>query len=207
VKILVADDDPVSRLRLESLLAKWKHEVVSVADGTQAWEALQAEDAPGVALLDWMMPGLDGLEICRRVRQSETPAAVYLILLTARSDRQDIILGLEAGADDYLTKLFDPAELRARIGVGVRVVQLQRELSRRVAELEQALAQVDQLHGILPICSYCKKIRSGGDSWQQMEAYVTAHSAARFSHGVCPECVETVLRPQMNAMRAGKKGA
>jgi DNA-binding response OmpR family regulator len=189
MKILVADDDVVSRRRLETLLLKWGHEVASVGNGTDAWDALHAEGAPALAILDWMMPGLDGVEVCRRVRGRVPPVPVYLVLLTARTERQDTIDGLEAGADDYLVKPFDPAELRARVAVGVRVIQLQLELARRVAELEQALAHVDQLHGILPICSYCKKIRSDGDSWQQVEAYVTAHSAARFSHGVCPDCV------------------
>jgi phosphoserine phosphatase RsbU/P len=203
VKILVADDDVVSRRRLETLLVKWGHEVASVGNGTEAWDALQAEGAPALAILDWMMPGLDGVEVCRRARSRVPPVPVYLFLLTARTERQDTIVGLEAGADDYLVKPFDPAELRARVAVGVRVIQLQLELARRVTELEQALAQVDQLHGILPICSYCKKIRSDEDSWQQVEAYVTTHSAARFSHGVCPDCVGKI-RPEPDAAGRSK---
>jgi hypothetical protein len=98
-------------------------------------------------------------------------------------------------------KPFDAAELRARVAVGVRVVELQAELAARIADLEEALARVDHLHGILPICSYCKKVRSDSDSWQQVEAYVSDHSNVRFSHGVCPECVQTVLKPELEAFR------
>ena len=150
------------------------------------------------------MPGLDGVEVCRRARERTAVRPLYIILLTARADRQDAIDGLGAGADDYVTKPFDAAELRARVGVGVRVVELQVELAARIADLEEALARVDHLHGILPICSYCKKVRSDSDSWQQVEAYVSAHSAVRFSHGVCPGCVKTVLQPELDELRQAR---
>jgi len=201
MKILIAEDDPVSRLLLETHLKKWGHEPVPTTEGTAAWEVLQREDAPALAVLDWMMPGLDGVEVCRRARGRTDARPLYIILLTARGDRQDTVDGLDAGADDYVTKPFDAAELRARVGVGVRVVELQSELAARIADLEQALARVEQLHGILPICSYCKKVRSDGDSWQQVEAYVSAHSAVRFSHGVCPECRAAVLQPQLDELK------
>jgi DNA-binding response OmpR family regulator len=201
MRILVAEDDPVSRLLLETHIKRWGHEPVTTTDGTAAWEAMQKEDAPSLAILDWMMDGLDGVEVCRRARARTGVQPLYLILLTARSDRQDTVAALNAGADDYVTKPFDAAELKARVAAGVRVVELQAELAARITELEQALAQVDQLHGILPICSYCKKVRNDADSWQQVEAYVSAHSAVRFSHGVCPECLKTVLRPQIDELK------
>jgi DNA-binding response OmpR family regulator len=201
MRILSAEDDAVSRLLLETHLRAWGNEPVATADGGAAWEALQREDAPAMAILDWMMPGLDGVEVCRRARAQVGVRPLYIILLTARAERQDTIAALGAGADDYVTKPFNAAELQARVGVGVRVVGLQAELAARIAELEQALARVDQLHGILPICSYCKKVRNDTDSWQQVEAYVSAHSAVRFSHGICPECVKTVMRPEMDALR------
>lgn len=204
MRILVAEDDPVSRLLLQTHLEKWGHEPVMTTDGTAAWEMLQREDAPALAILDWMMPGLDGLEVCRLARARTDARPLYIILLTARTDRQDTIDGLGAGADDFVTKPFHPAELRARVSVGVRVVELQVELAARIDDLEQALARVDQLHGILPICSYCKKVRSDSDSWQQVEAYVSAHSAVRFSHGVCPECVKTVLQPELDELRRSR---
>jgi DNA-binding response OmpR family regulator len=201
MRILVAEDDPVSQLRLVAHLETWQHEPVVTTDGNAAWEALQQKDAPALAILDWMMPGLDGPDVCRRARGRAAPPPLYVILLTARRDRQDTIEGLDAGADDFVTKPFDAAELRARVGVGVRVAGLQVQLAARISELGEALARVDQLHGILPICSYCKKVRTDGDSWQQMEAYVSAHSAVSFSHGVCPACVNAVLRPEMEELR------
>jgi sigma-B regulation protein RsbU (phosphoserine phosphatase) len=201
MKILVAEDDPVSRLLLETHLKKWGHEPLTATDGAAAWEIMQREDAPALAILDWMMPGLDGPEVCRRARARTDAPPLYIILLTARAERQDTIDGLGAGADDFVTKPFDAAELRARVGVGVRVAALQGELAARIAELEQALARVDKLHGILPICSYCKKVRNDSDSWQQMEAYVSAHSTVRFNHGVCPDCVKTVLQPELDELR------
>jgi DNA-binding response OmpR family regulator len=201
MRILVAEDDPVSRLLLETHLEKWGHEPVSTTDGGAAWEILQTEDAPALAILDWMMAGLDGVEVCRRARARMDPRPLYIILLTARANREDTVAGLAAGADDYVTKPFHAAELRARVGVGVRVLQLQTELAARIADLEQALARVDQLHGILPICSYCKKVRNDTDSWQQMEAYVSAHSAVRFSHGICPDCIKSVMQPQIDELR------
>jgi phosphoserine phosphatase RsbU/P len=209
MRILVAEDDPVSRLLLETHLKRWGHEPVATTDGNAAWEIMQREDAPALAILDWMMPGLDGVEICRRARGRTGARPLYVILLTARTDRQDTIDGLDAGADDYVTKPFDAAELQARVSVGVRVVELQGELAARIAELEQALARVDQLHGMLPICSYCRKVRNDSDSWQQMEAYVSAHSNVRFTHGVCPACVKTVLQPELDELlrvRAARGG-
>ena len=201
MKILIAEDDPVSRMLLKTHLEAWGHEPVITVDGTAAWAVLEGEEAPTFAILDWMMPGLDGLEVCRRARGRVAAPPLYIILLTARANRPDAIEGLGAGANDYVTKPFDAAELRARVGVGVRVVELQAELAARIADLEEALARVDLLHGILPICSYCKKVRNDSDSWQQVEAYVSAHSNARFSHGVCPDCVQTVLKPELEQLR------
>lgn len=202
MRILIAEDDAASRRLLEAYLERWGHAPVTTKDGAAAWEVMQGEDAPAMAILDWTMPGgIDGVEVCRRARARSGAPPLYIILLTGRADRQDTVDGLDAGADDFLTKPFDAAELRARVSVGVRVVQLQVEVAARVAELEQALARVDQLHGILPVCSYCKKVRSDSDSWQQMEAYVSAHSAVRFSHGVCPQCLKEVLQPELDELR------
>ena len=201
MRILVAEDSPVSRFLLETHLKKWGHEPVMAVDGTAAWDVMQRDDAPALAILDWMMPGMDGLEVCRRARARTEAGPLYIILLTARTERQDTVDGLDAGANDFVTKPFDAGELRARVSVGVRVVELQGELAARIADLEQALARVDTLHGILPICSYCKKVRNDTDSWQQVEAYVSEHSAVRFNHGVCPECVKSVLQPELDELR------
>jgi sigma-B regulation protein RsbU (phosphoserine phosphatase) len=189
MRVLIAEDDPVSRRVLVLTLEKWGYEPVPTSSGTEAWEALSSAGAPRLAILDWMMPGLDGVEVCRRLRRAERATATYVILLTARDNREDLIAGLEAGADDYVTKPFDRDELRARVQVGVRVLELQDALARRVDQLEDALSQVRQLRGLLPICAYCKKIRNDKDYWEQMETYVAKHSEAQFSHGICPTCL------------------
>jgi sigma-B regulation protein RsbU (phosphoserine phosphatase) len=196
MRILIADDDDVSRLLLEGLLTRQGYEVVAVSDGTEAWEVLQGTDSPCLAVLDWMMGGMDGLEVCRRVRDCPGLRGVYLLLLTSRGDREHVLAGLEAGANDYVTKPFDCDELLARVRVGAQMVSLQTELLARLSELEEALGRVKQLQGLLPICSYCKSIRDDKNYWHQVESYVKTHSQAEFSHGVCPSCWETVVKPQ-----------
>jgi len=128
VRVLIAEDDPISRRMLEAFMVKWGYEVVSASEGQQAWGVLQGHDAPRLAILDWMMPGKNGIEICRCIRQRKGRAYIYILLLTARGQKEDIVEGLEAGADDYVTKPFDPYELRARLRAGRRIVELQEEL-------------------------------------------------------------------------------
>jgi DNA-binding response OmpR family regulator len=188
MKILIAEDDSVSRRLLQAALAKWGYQVAVTADGQQAWEALQQEPPPSLLILDWLMPGMDGVEICQKVRALPAYRSAYIILLTGRTSKEDVISGLDAGADDYVTKPFDPGELRARVSVGVRVAQLQLKLAERVHELEAALAQVKTLSGMLPICASCKKIRDDKGYWTQIESYIRHHSEAEFSHGFCPDC-------------------
>lgn len=148
-RILVAEDDPVSRELISSRLIKWDYEPVVAHDGLEAINILRSNDAPALAILDWMMPGMDGLEVCRRVREVEN--VVYIILLTARSGKENLVEGLRAGADDYLSKPFDKDELHARIMVGLRVIGLQRALAERVKELETAKAELENLRLRIPI--------------------------------------------------------
>jgi len=202
MKILIAEDDAISRRVLEATLVKFGHEVVVAVDGAQALALLEREDAPRLAILDWMMPELDGVEICRRLRRAHNPAPPYLILLTAKSSKEDIVIGLDAGANDYLTKPFDRAELRARVQVGVQVLELQSNLAARVCELEQALTQVKQLQGLLPICSYCKNIRDEQNYWQRVDSYLSEHTDVMFSHGICPDCYRDVVQPQLDETKA-----
>ncbi|MBC7932538.1 MAG: response regulator, partial [Rubrivivax sp.] len=192
------EDDVISRRVLEATLVKFGHEVVVAADGAQAWDALQSADAPQLAILDWMMPEIDGVELCRRVRALSTATPPYIILLTAKSGKEDIVTGLDAGANDYLTKPFDRAELRARVQVGAHILDLQGNLAARVRELENALSQVKQLQRLLPICSYCKKIRDEQNSWHQVENYISVHAKVEFSHGICPACYTDVVQPQLD---------
>ena len=186
--VLIAEDEPVSRRLLEATLRRWGHEVVVTVDGDEAWAALQRPEAPSVAILDWVMPGVQGVEICRRLHAQGSPTPPYLILLTANTGQANVVEGLEAGADDFMEKPFEHEELRARLIVAMRVVDLRRKLAERVRELEMAITRVKQLHGLLPICSYCKKIRDDKNYWQRVEEYVSAHTDAQFSHGVCPQC-------------------
>jgi len=188
MRLLIAEDDIVSRRFLQHALSGWGYEVVTASDGPAAWQILEGPDSPPLAILDWMMPGMDGTEICSRARQRATPVPTYIILLTAKTGKENVVAGLSAGADDYLTKPFDAEELRARVQVGCRLVELQQKLSDRVTELADALAQVSQLRGLLPICAWCKRVRDDSNYWQQIETYVSKHSEARFSHGICPDC-------------------
>ncbi len=197
MKVLIAEDDPVSRRLLQAALVKWGYEVTVTGNGREAWEALRNPDAPSLLVLDWLMPEMDGVEVCREARKTEALKSSYIILLTSRGSKEDIVQGLEAGADDYVTKPFDHGELRARVQVGSRVVQLQSALADRVNELEEAMANVKQLQGLLPICCYCKKIRDDGNYWHRVESYITGHANVRFSHGICPDCSEK-LKADLN---------
>jgi sigma-B regulation protein RsbU (phosphoserine phosphatase) len=201
MKILIAEDDPVSRCFLEVTLVKWGYEVIATSDGNEAWEAFQRE-MPTIAILDWMMPGIDGAEVCRRARAIETTTPAYLIMLTAKSEKEDVVKGLCAGADDYITKPFNRHELHARIKVGLRMAELQRNVAVRVVELERALSRVKQLQGLLPICSYCKKVRDDQNYWQQVDSYISKHSEVEFSHGICPECYDRLVEPQLQKLEA-----
>jgi DNA-binding response OmpR family regulator len=193
MRVLIADDDAVLRHALRKQLASWEYTSVTAANGKQAWKALQGPDPPLLAVVDWNMPGIDGVELCREIRAAPTLSGTYLILLTGNQDQKDVVAGLESGADDYITKPFSWDELRARLRIGSRIVGLQRALAARVHELQHALASVKRLSGLLPICAYCKRIRNNDDYWMQVEQYFAEHSEAEFSHGICPECLQTQL--------------
>ncbi len=191
MKILIAEDDPVTREWLSDLLARWGYEVVAACDGVAAWEKLQHENAPQLILTDVQMPGMTGDELCRKARAQFPQRGLYIILITsAKITRADLISGLLSGADDYLVKPCDNTELHARLKVGERVLGLQTELRNRVNALEEALGQIKQLQGLLPICSYCKKVRDDQNYWHKVESYIETRTDATFTHGVCPTCME-----------------
>jgi DNA-binding response OmpR family regulator len=193
-RVLVAEDHQVSRHLLERNLQNWGFEVVSAQDGKAAVEILEGPDAPPLAILDWMMPRMDGVEVCRSVRQKAGRPYIYLLLLTAKSQKDEIAAGLDAGADDYVIKPFDPDELRARLKVGQRVVELERTLEKRVDDLERALADVKKLKSLLPICMYCKSIRDDGDYWREIDEYIYKETGTDFSHGICPSCMAKLTK-------------
>ncbi len=189
MRVLIAEDDAISRRLLEANLKRNGYDVLAVENGAQAWQALSAEGGPRLAVLDWMMPEMDGAEVCLRVRGEANLHYVYLILLTARGRKEDQAQGFDAGADDYLTKPFDTKDLRARISVGRRILDLQTALTSKVDELQDALRQVRQLQGLLPICMHCKKIRDDEATWHQLEAYIEHRCDAAFTHSLCPDCL------------------
>ena len=182
MKILIAEDDFTSRTMLQAVLTKWGYEVMATPDGDAALNALQTAGAPQLAVLDWMMPGMDGLSLCRKLHEQERPEPLYLILLTSKDERDDIVQGLEAGADDYISKPFDNEELRARVNVGRRMITLQNELREREKlqgvlemagavchELNQPLQSVSGFSELLlmdmetsdPNCERLKNIKTG----------------------------------------------
>jgi DNA-binding response OmpR family regulator len=201
MKILIAEDDSVCRSVIERMLKKWGHDVIAVCDGKAAWEILQRDDAPKLAILDWMMPEMNGPEVCRAARDLVRPEPTYLLLLTVKDRTADLVIGLESGADDFIAKPFDEQELRSRVRVGQRMLALQKKLADRVHKLEAALMEVTRLSGLLPICCYCKKVRDDENYWQEVETYVAARSDVHFSHGICPGCWSDVVEPEMT--RAG----
>jgi sigma-B regulation protein RsbU (phosphoserine phosphatase) len=200
MRILIAEDEPISRRLLETTLTKAGHDVAAVVDGIRALDSIQKE-VPDILITDWMMPELDGLELCRRLRGLELPSYVYVIVLTALTQKENITQGLDAGADDYITKPFDRTELLARVRAGERVVKLERSLREKNKELSEALAQVKELKGLLPICMFCKKIRKDKNYWQQVEEYLAEHTDADFSHSLCPECLEEHYPDYVNRKR------
>jgi len=186
--ILIAEDDSTTRMMLQGILNKWGFNSVSAVNGKDALAILQKKNFPPIALLDWNMPEMDGIDVCRRAQTIQVQVPVYIIMLTVRDSKDDIVKGLEAGADDYITKPFDENELRARINVAKRMVETQFALSQKAMELSQTLKHVKTLQGIIPICSFCHKIRNDIQAWERLESYIQKHSDAKFSHGICPDC-------------------
>lgn len=194
MRVLIADDDAALLYGLQVQLERWGYEPIACADGTAARAVLQAPDPPGLVILDRSMPGVDGVTLCGEIRATPALGGTYVILLTAADSRDEVVAGLAGGADEYITKPFDWGVLRARIDTGARIATLQQNLAQRVRELQAALDMVKQLSGLLPICSYCKRIRRDGNYWQQLEAYLSEHSEAEFSHSICPDCLPRAER-------------
>ena len=190
MKILIAEDNFTSRVMLLAVLKKWKFNPIATENGAEAWNVMQRADAPKLVLLNGNMPEMDGLEVTRRVRGMSAAEPPYIVILTARGEKSNIVQGLEAGANDYVAKPYDHDELRARLGVGRRMVELQSVLALRMRELQKAQDDIKTLRGIIPICANCKNIRDDKGCWSQVEVYVRDHSEAEFSHGLCPVCVK-----------------
>jgi DNA-binding response OmpR family regulator len=178
--ILVVDDQPTNLKVLLSFLQAHNFQIYIADSGLRALNIL-SKICPDLVLLDVMMPDLDGFETCRRIKADERLAGVPVIFMTALDSVDDKVTGFAAGGVDYITKPFQQVEVLARIKTHIA-------LRKREVELEQALAEIKTLSGILPICACCKQIRDDQGYWQQVEDYISRHSGALFSHGLCPDC-------------------
>jgi phosphoserine phosphatase RsbU/P len=187
MKILAVEDDPVARKVLVRALHRLGHEVIEAANGERALE-LMAKASIRVVVSDWLMPGIDGLELCRQVRTQAKSDYVYFILLTARSaDHANQREAIEAGIDDFLTKPLAIQDLWMRLRVAERILHF--------------ATQVKQLEEFLPICSYCKKVRDDQNYWQQIEGYINERTGSEFSHSICPDCYTRVVMPELEQLK------
>ncbi len=191
MKILIVEDDLSTRNTLSSILSKCGHDVSAVSSGEEAWTVTRQPDTPRLVLLDWLMPGLSGLDLCKRIRSTDSDNPFYIIMLTVKDNKEDIVEGLDTGTDDYITKPFYPEELRARINAGSRIIDMQNRLLSHAKDLQNSLDHIKTLQGILPICSFCKKVRNDKNYWQQVDDYIAAHTNAHVTHSICPECMKT----------------
>jgi len=179
MNILIVDDEATSRLILEASLKKLGHQVTVARSGVEALAVFETANIP-LLISDLVMPEVDGLELCRRIRAEHRSQYTYIILLTTVSGKFGYLSGMQAGADDFITKPFDEDLLAARLVVAERILNLQ--------------SQVKQLSGLLPICAVCKKVRDDQNYWHQVESYIIQRTDARFTHGYCPECRAKFLR-------------
>ena len=182
MNLLLAEDDAVARMTLSAVLKGLGYEVTEAEHGGEAWANPQLGYFP-IVISDWQMPEIDGPELCRRLRERATDRYSYFLLITATGGKKRYLEGMEAGADDFITKPIDMDELRARLKAAERILGLRQH--------------VQQLEGLLPICAYCKRIRDASEKWESIERYVEERSEAQFSHGYCPDCYEKYVRPQI----------
>lgn len=190
MKLLIAEDEYTTRLTVQVILEQWGYRVDSVEDGASAWELLHKPDGPQIAILDWEMPGIDGVELCNKVKTLDRDTPVYVIMLTGRDDQNDILKGFDAGADDYITKPFDENELRARVRVAERLVSIQEELAISNNELRSVLNHVEMLQSNLPVCAGCLRVQNYDDSWESLQEYVQKKEDPRFQYTICPHCLK-----------------
>lgn len=201
VRILIAEDDEVTRAKFEALIGGLGHDWTSVENGWDAWEKVLDEPFDAV-VSDWVMPKIDGLELCRRIKAMGERPFCHVLMVTSKGESSDLVEGIMAGADDFMSKPVDVDVLRARLHAAERVVKLERTLARRVKELEAAMSEVKTLRGLLPVCMYCKNVRQGDDMWQDILAYLQSNVDAGFTHGICPDCYESRVKPMLAERRA-----
>jgi len=180
MKILIAEDDAIAAKVLRLTLQAQHHEVVVACDGTEAWELFDREPTR-VIVSDWMMPGIDGLQLCERVRnRAQTPYTYFILLTAAQTSDDDYTLAMDSGVDDFLTKPLNREMMRTRLRVAERILRYATE--------------INLLKELIPICTYCHKVRDDGDYWERVDTYIRARTGTKFSHGVCPDCFDEQLK-------------
>ncbi len=200
-QILAVDDTLANLQILVEMLGGEGYKVRVAQDGPSALESVRTQ-APDLVLLDVRMPDMDGLEVCRRLKSDAALQEIPVIFLSAANESEDILNGFKAGGADYVVKPFQSEELLARVRAHLEIVKGRIATSRLVHELQEALEQVKTLSGLVPICGSCKKIRDDQGFWNQMEVYIEAHSEAKFSHGICPECMARLYPELADRVRA-----
>ncbi len=192
MKILIVDDDIVSQVLLTEQLEDLNHDVSVAADGKEGWGIYQAKN-PRIVITDWMMPNVNGLELTRMIRKENKDFYTFIIFLTILRGKGSYLEAMNAGADDVITKPFDSEQLAARLRVAERILGMQHEIR--------------QLHAILPICSYCRRIRQDDDTWVSIEKHIKQKTDTAFSHGICPECYESHVKPAIVKLRGRENGS
>ncbi len=186
-KVHIVEDDKTTRRLLENVTSVLGYDLVSYEDGQQAWDAFQI-NRPEIVISDWMLPGKDGLELCRGLRTSMKESYTYFMLVTAQQrSRPNLEQAIDAGVDDFLKKPISSEEIWNRLRVAERILNFTH--------------QVRRLESLIPICCYCKKVRHDGDLWEQIEQYVNERTGADFTHSICPKCMDTHVRPQMESYK------
>jgi len=188
--ILIVDDNPKNVQVLGTILMDAKYRVAVAHQGNLVFDLIP-KVKPDLLLLDIMMPDIDGFEVCKHLKADSLTRDLPIIFLTAKTETDDIVKGFELGASDFITKPFRSKELLARVQTHLTLMRLQQSLKTKNQELEEALSNIKTLSGLLPICSYCKRIRNASGEWEWLEAFVQKRSNASFSHGICPECSQT----------------
>ncbi len=192
LKILIAEDDEISRKLISTILQQLGYEVEAFADGEAAWEYF-AKEPTSILITDWLMPKMDGLALTRRLRAHRADAYTYIILLTANvQSTENYYAAMEAGVDDFIEKPLDREKLWSRLRVAERILSYTHRIGR--------------LEAMMPICSYCKKVRDGAEYWKQVEDYMQEQTGTTFSHSICPDCYEKIVKPQLEEMERKKHG-
>jgi CheY-like chemotaxis protein len=199
MKVLLAVENLDTRWWMQMELAEQGYEVQAVGNGLDAWEVLTSADPPQVILLDWELAGVDGIALCRKARGNPLREQPYLILLLNGENGENVRSALRAGADDYLRRPLDPDELAARIMLARRVMDLQSHVTRQTEELYNSLLEpglaspeVGHWHELLPMCAWCKQVRTEEEGWQVLERYLAQQHDIDVTHGICPECVRQI---------------